>query len=185
MLTFLLSISEESDHDKIVYLYNSFHDDMLGLAKSRLRTAGMANYETDAEDVVQNAFVKITKYIGRINFEMSEREIKSYVLSIVANETTNIMNDHVFFEDLDNHVETVSEESFVKELLIRERYQEVMSAIEAMDEKYRTALLFRYGMEYEVKQMAELFEIPEKTVYTRIERGQKLLLQMLKEGEKA
>lgn len=61
MLQFLLSISDESNHSKIEYLYNRYQKEMMRVAKSRLKQLGMPNYEIDAEDVVQNAFVKIAK----------------------------------------------------------------------------------------------------------------------------
>ena len=93
MLQFLLSIADEKDHAKIEYLYQQYHSDMLRIAKSRLRQKGMPNYELDAEDAVQNAFFKITKYIHRIDFTAEGKEIKAYVLKIVSNEVSRIVSD--------------------------------------------------------------------------------------------
>ena len=93
MLAFLLSLADEKDHAKIEYLYRRYHNDMLRFARSRLHQMGMPNYELDAEDAVQNAFFKITKYIRKIDFTAEEKEIKAYVLRIVANETINLASD--------------------------------------------------------------------------------------------
>ena len=68
MLQFLLSIADEKDHAKIEYLYNRYHEDMIRFARYRLRQKKMPNYELDAEDAVQNAFLKITKYIDKVDF---------------------------------------------------------------------------------------------------------------------
>ena len=46
-----------------MYIYSHFHDDMIRLAKSRLKNAGYCNYELEAEEVVQESFIKIIKYI--------------------------------------------------------------------------------------------------------------------------
>jgi len=54
----LLSITDESNHGKITYLYNNYHDDMIRLAKSRLKKHGCTNYEFDAEDIVQDVLKK-------------------------------------------------------------------------------------------------------------------------------
>lgn len=56
--------------------------------------------------------------------------------------------------------------------------------MEQLGEKYRLALVYRFCKGYSIKEIAELLGIPEKTVYTRVERGQKMLKAMLnKENE--
>lgn len=179
MLEFLLSIADESDHEKIIYLYNQFHHDMMRYARRQLFMAKAPNASSRAEDVVQNAFVKITLYIKAIDFTVSERQLRSYVLSIVSNEVINELKDHEYYDDIDDHVNKASDESFVKDFMIHERYTEVVAAIEQLKEKYRLAILYRFCKGYSIKEMAELFGIPEKTVYTRVERAQKMLKEML------
>lgn len=179
MLVFLLSVADGSDHDKLIYIYRTYHGDMLRFARCRLRTAALPDYETAAEDAVQNAFLKITKHIGSIDFGASEKELKTYLLSIVVNETINIINKQKSFDDIDDHANIMSEESFVEKLLISERYDRVMRAIESMDDVYRLALLYRFCKNYSVRKMAKLFGVKEKTVYTRIARAQKILLEIL------
>ena len=179
MLVFLLSVADESDHDKIIYIYRTYHGDMLRFARCRLRTAALPDYETAAEDAVQNAFLKITKHIGSIDFGASEKELKTYILSIVVNETINIINKQKSFDDIDDHANIMSEESFIERLLIKERYDQVMSAIESMDDMYRLALLYRFCKDYSVREIAKFFGAKEKTVYTRIARAQKILLEIL------
>ena len=60
MLQFLLSITDESNHEKIMYLYNKYHDPMINYAVSKFKNMNRCNYAYDAEDAVQSAFVKIT-----------------------------------------------------------------------------------------------------------------------------
>ena len=55
-----------------------YHDDMIRFAKGRLKQKRIPSYEIDAEDAVQNSFVKIIKYIDMINLSAPEK-IKSYV----------------------------------------------------------------------------------------------------------
>ena len=176
MLYFLLTIADESQHAKIEYLYYTYHDDMIRHAKFRLKNCGRSNYEMDAEDVVQNAFVKIAKYTHAIDFTLSPKELKSYVLTIVANEVSNFLKENVAFEEIDSNL---TDEDFFAELRIKERYDEVVSAIEQLDERYSIVLLYRYREEMSVKDLAALLGIAEKSIYTRLDRGRKLLLDLL------
>ena len=183
MLNFLLSITDESDHSKIIYLYNTYHNDMIKLAKYRLKKSGLPNYELDSEDVVQNAFVKISKYINSINFEVSEKELRAYILSIVANETNRLLKEHRYFDDIDAHEADISDESFFEKIEIQETYDIVIEQIKRMDEKYSITLLFYYCEEMSVKEIAGLMDISEKTVYSRLMRGKRLLLEFMGAGD--
>lgn len=179
MLSFLLSISEEKNHEKIVYLFNKFHSDMIRFAKYRLKQAGIPSYSYDAEDAVQSAFLKITKYIDSINFEASEPEIKAYVLSIVSNEATDIIASYKHLDSIDEYVDKLSDTSFIDQLKVNDRYEQVVRVLYKMDEKYRTVLLYRYYDDMSVKAISGLIGISEKAVYARLERGIRALLEML------
>lgn len=183
MLLYLISLVEADDIPKIEYIYNKYHSDMICLAKFRLKNANIASYATEAEDVVQNAFVKISKNIKLIDLDVPEKALKAYIMSIVANESSNFLADYKYVESFDESHDELSESDFFERLCIRERYDEVTRMIEAMDEKYSIALLYRYHKGMTVKQIASLMGIPEKTVYTRLERGKKLLLKSLEEIE--
>lgn len=182
VLLYLLSIADKRDHDKIEYLFNTYNSDMIRFAKFRFKYAGVKSYSVDAEDAVQNAFVRIIKYISAIDFEADETTIRSYVLSIVSNEVANILTDYKETEDIDAYASSLSDDSFMEQLQINEQYEGVVAAIEKLDEKYGTALLFRYRDEMTVKEISGLLGISEKAVYARLERGKRILLQ--KVGQK-
>jgi RNA polymerase sigma-70 factor (ECF subfamily) len=154
---------------------------MIRAAKRKLYMARIPNAADVAEDVVQNAFVKLTMYVKAINFNVSERELRSYVLSTVAREVINELEDRREHDDIDEYLNIASDEDFVKDVMTHERYEAVVAAIEQLDEKYRLALEYHFYKGFSVKQMAELFEVPEKTIYTRISRAQKKLKEMLGE----
>lgn len=176
VLCFLLSIADESQHEKIEYLYTSFHSDMIKYAKYRLNSCGISNYEEDAQDVVQNAFVKIVKYTHAIDFTVGDRKLRAYMLAIVTNEVNNFLNDIDLTEPLDD---TLPDDDFFPALQVSSRYDEVVAAIERLDDRYSIALLYRYRENMSIKELATLLGIAEKSVYTRIERGRKLLLKSL------
>lgn len=182
MLQFLLSIADESDHAKIEYIYYHFRDDMLRVAKARLHRMGLPNYELDAEDAVQNAFVKIVKYVNRIDFNADEKTLRAYVLKIVANESISISEDYHFTDDLSEVAERIEDGDFFGQLRVQERYEDVVEAIKQLDERYSIPLSLRCENHMEIKEIAALLGIAEKSVYTRLERARKMLLEILNGG---
>ena len=181
LLNFLLSISAESVHSHIERIYHTYHGDMLRFAKRRLKQHGIKNYEIDAQDTVQNAFVKITKYINKIDFSESEEKIKAYVLSIVSNEVINTVTDYRYSDDLDEYADILEDEDFVEKINSKESYQKIVSIIKRMDEKYSTALMYHYCYEMSVHEIAQMLDLSENTIYTRLTRGKVILLKNIKE----
>ena len=180
MLSMLLTLSEEADRDKLRRLYDNYHKTMLRLARAKLKRGGNANAAYDAEDVVQNAWCRIARHAQEIDLSREERVTKSYLLTIVSNECARFMSRRRVDEPLEQDVET---EDFVERIEVRERYRAVVDAIKRLDDKYSNALYLHYVMEKSVKEVAALLGVPEKTVYTRVERGKKKLLEILgKEG---
>lgn len=182
MINFLLVISDESDHDKVLYLYNNFHDTMLKFARNKLKKVGSVNYYYDAEDAVQGAFVKITRYIKSIDFSVSDKELRAYVYSVVSNSINDLLNDIKVVDDIDEFCDLADDDSFIEQIHIKEQYNYVVKTIENMDEKYSTTLLYRYCQDMSVADIALLLGIAEKTVYKRIARGKQLLLNLIEEG---
>ena len=86
MLQFLLTLSDESNHSKIEHIYHTYHDYMMRYAVSKFQTLGRTNFKYNAEDAVQNAFMKITKYIDKIDFTRGEKDVKNYCFTILSNE---------------------------------------------------------------------------------------------------
>ena len=72
------------------------------------------------------------------------------------------------------------EYNFIEELEIKEQYNQVVKAIESLDEKYSTTLYLVYCKEKTVNEIADMMGISTKTVYTRLSRGKQLLTDSLK-----
>lgn len=183
MLPFLLTLTDESNHGKIEDIYNKYHEYMLKYAIVKLRGAGRQNAVYDAEDVVQNTFVKITKYINNFDFSRDERDVKNYCFSILNNEICNLLSDNEIFFELNEEFYNENEYNYIEKLEIQENYNKIVKIIEKLDEKYSTTLYLVFCKEMSVNQISEMMGISAKTVYTRLARGKKLLLDSLK-GEK-
>lgn len=132
---------------------------------------------------MQSTYYKISKYIDKFEDE-SRINRKAYVLTIVSNEVSKIVAGYVYWDDLDSCEALPDRDDFFRELRIRETYDEVVAAIRDMPEIYSATLMLHYCDEKSPKEIAEMMEVPEKTVYSRIRRGREMLLNKLKGVEK-
>ena len=186
MLSFLLTIADDSDKEKVERIYNKFHDDMMRFACYTVRKLNVQNVMKNAEDVVQNAFIKIIKNINKINFSLGDDSVRSYIFTIVCNEANNLLKQDggsfVSLDDLSEVLGMGNETDFIIKLDIKNRYENVVRAIRNLDEKYSSLLVLAYCHGYTVKEISDETGILEKTIYTRLERGRKLLLEALESG---
>ena len=180
MLQFLLTLTDESNHERVEHIYYTYHDYMMKYAVSKFKSMGRTNAAYDAEDAVQSAFVKITKYIDAIDFSRGENDVKNYCFAILSNEICNVLNYNQEDFEFDEELCPENEYNFIEELEIKERYSEVVKAIENLDERYSTTLYLAFCKEMTPNEIAKMMGITVKTVYTRLTRGKKLLVESLK-----
>ena len=181
MLLYLFTLAEESNHQKIESIYNAYHRDMMDFAKLRLWKSGRKNFAFEAEDAVQNTFVKITRNIEKIDFSTEKKHLRGYVFSILINEISNILKEKEFVAEMD--ATDLEDRGFnsIETLIIVEKYDEAIEAIRKMDDKYSSTLYLSICEEMSVKNIAKMMGISEKTVYTRLQRGKKMLIDAVKE----
>lgn len=183
MLQFLLTLTDESNHEKVEQLYKKYHDYFIKCAVTKFKSLGRTNYVSDSEDAVQNTFIKITKRIHRIDFTRGEKDVKNYCLSILSNEICNVLSENQENFEINEEFCSQEEYNFIEELELQENYNQLAKAIEKLDEKYSTTLYLVFYNEMTVNEIAEMMGISTKTVYTRLARGKKLLLDILKGAE--
>ena len=180
MLQFLLTLTDESNHGKIEHIYNTYHDYMLRYAIGKFQALGRTNFKYDAEDAVQNAFMKITKHIDKIDFSRGEKDVKNYCFTILSNEILNVLNENQENFEINEEFCSENEYNFIEELELQENYNQIVKIIEGFDEKYSTTLYLVFCKEMTVNEISEMMGISAKTVYTRLDRGKKLLLDTIK-----
>ena len=179
MLNFLLLISDEGVFANVESLYRDYYEDLLRFAQGRLKQSGLNNFEIDAEAAVQNAFVKITKYIDKINVGAPKKAVRSYVFSIVANEVTDIVSRDRCCDDIEEYADSLADEDIIEKMNIKESYRNVVKIIKRMDEKYSTVLMYYFCYDMSVKEIAVMLNLSENTVYSRFSRGKMILLKTI------
>jgi RNA polymerase sigma-70 factor (ECF subfamily) len=136
--------------------------------------------EHDAEDVVQDAFLRAFKFFGGFYGGNS----RSWLLSIVRNTTYTWLQKNrrheiaAVFSEEEHDVEDPASNPEV--LLLRNAdQQEIMRAVEQLPVEFREVIVLREleGMSY--KEIAEMSDVPIGTVMSRLARARKQLQQTL------
>ena len=136
--------------------------------------------EHDAEDVVQDAFLRAFKFFGGFHGGNS----RSWLLSIVRNTTYTWLQKNrrheiaAVFSQEEHDVEDPASNPEV--LLLRNAdQQEIMRAVEQLPVEFREVIVLREleGMSY--KEIAEMSDVPIGTVMSRLARARKQLQQTL------
>lgn len=151
-------------------LYDKFADLMFGICLRYAKT------KEEAEDVFQDGFVKVFKYIGNYSFTGSfEGWIRKIFLNTaISNFRVNAKNYyHAEFESTE--IKTISHA--YEELRYTEK--ELLSVINELPEGYR--LVFNlYAVDgYKHKEIAKLLNIEENTSKTQLFRARKFLQERL------
>ena len=177
MLTFLLAISDDCAKDVLKKLFSSCHDDMLRIARKSLHSLG--NSDSAAEDAVENAFFKITKYAK--NLPASDDGLRAYAITVTLNECTNRLNseDEPLELSCDFPDRSFDEDSFIESLHLQERYRDVVKGIKLLPDRYRSIIYTKYVLELSPEEISERTGLPIKTVYTRLSRGRIMLKEYL------
>ena len=182
MLQFLLTLTnDESDQSKIEYIYNKYHDHMMKYAISKLMSMGRQNYTYDAEDAVQNAFIKIVKNIHKFDFNRDEKSIKNYSFTILTNEIYTLTKFKDDFLELDESMFESSQHGILEEICIKDEYDNVVQAIENLSEIYSSTLFLAYCKEMSTNEIAKFMSVSTQTVYARLKRAKLYLLDYLRE----
>lgn len=173
----------EKKRKKIEYFYKHFHSSALRRAKSRLYSRSGVYSIEDCEDVVENAFFRLIKYADSIDMDRSDRELCSYLLTIVDREAERFLANKIAYEPLD--FEKIEDENALfDEISNRFDCERVVFCINRLSDKYRRVLILYFLEEMKAEDISQKLCISVKGVYTRLARARRLLKTMLEKEDK-
>jgi RNA polymerase sigma factor (sigma-70 family) len=137
------------------------------------RTAAMLGAGDDAEDVVQEAFVKAYRQLGTFRGDSSFR---SWLLTIVANETRNLHRSRQRRAGLLQRAAAAGghpddRDYAVDGALSAERREELVAALKQLSPADRDVIVYRYLLDLSEAETAELLDRPKGTVKSRASRA--------------
>ena len=153
------------EYERIVALYA---DVVFRVALSYAKT------KEDAEDVLQNVFLKLlTK---RVKFEDDEH-IRKWLIRVAVNECNSLWSS--FWRKNVEYIDRMEEGLTFQNA----DYSDLYDAIKVLTAKLRIVLHLFYYEGYRTKEIADLLHIREATVRSRLTRARKLLKSQLGEYE--
>jgi RNA polymerase sigma-70 factor, ECF subfamily len=149
----------------------------------------LARNRADAEDLVQDTYVKAFRFAGR--FERGTN-LKAWLYTILHNTWRNRRRDasRDAVEVDSERVEAAAalpggagEFDTPERILMRDTLDaDLQAALDALPDAFREAVWLRDVEEFSYAEIASMLEVPIGTVMSRISRGQRLLFERLSAG---
>ena len=169
---------EKADKNKFELLYYRYRDILFNCAINIVKN------KTDAEDVLQNAFIKIARNIKCVN-DIKSKETMSFLIVITKNCAYDFIRKNnkikeVSIEDLEElNISDEAIESIVSEL----QYKKIVEVIKSIPSPYIEVLFLHYVNDYSIKKTANILKRKQATVKMQIVRGKKILIEKLQEAQ--
>lgn len=137
---------------------------------------GMGASHPDAQDLAQDTFIRIYRY-------MPTRREGSSFSAWVYTIAVNIMRDHMRKKKpmmtADQEIESVSEDTPEKRLLHKEMKREIHLQLEQLPETYKLVLLLKYTNELTYEEIATITDMNDAQVRNALYRGKKMLRKQM------
>ena len=180
-MVFLLSIiilsvdmdtEEKSKFESIYYRHkNALYHQALNIVKN----------EKDAEDVLQETFIKIAKNLKSIN-DIKSKETVSFLFVITKNTAYDYIRKSSKIIELPlTETESNLDESALENLVSNIEYQEIVSTITNIPSPYNEVLYLHFVKDYSIKKTANILDKKTATVKMQLVRGKKILIDKLSE----
>ncbi len=152
-------------------LYNTYSTVMLGVCLRYARN------KSEAEDILQDGFVKVFQNISSYSFKGSfEGWIKRIMINTALNHNRNNLK-HYFHSDVDEIEEFTLIETNV--VIDKQEYplntDELMKLIQVMPPGYKTVFNLYVFEGYSHKEIADMLEISENTSKSQLSKARKYL----------
>ncbi len=178
MLIVLTVGLDQKEKEEITQIYYQYRSIMKVFALRYVRN------ESDAEDILHNAFFKIRKKLSLI-CSLSCKKKQSYIVNIVK--TTSIeylrkekrykRNVDLYYKYSDNQD---ADDDTIENHLEQEEFRlNIERIFYQIDDKYSSPLLLKYYYGYSTKEICKALKIEsENTVSSLLHRGKKMFLEI-------
>ena len=175
---FLATLETELDRETFEKVYNLCSEDIHKRVMYHLKNEDRTN------DVMQDIWKNVCENISFFHTK-DEVAIKSYILRMARNKAVSSYREKRKEDgilcDIDecNITDDASGDSTLRIICAKEGKNTVFECLKMLDEKYIEVLDLYYFNHNSIKEIAVLLELPERTVWTRYQRGREKLKEML------
>lgn len=178
-----IRLAQTGDHDAFTLLISHYQQQIYGLSYR------FFNNHHDAEDATQDTIIKIYRSIGGYRGDSS---FKSWVATIAANTCRDILRkrknrDAISYDDEDvgDYLQPVNEcreENPETSYVDKEGMERLREAIACLPENFRMVIVMREFGQMNYEEISVALGTSLGTVKSRINRGRKLLREMVTES---
>lgn len=163
---------KKGDQKAMKYLYNKFAPGMKAICLRYVK------YDEEAEDILQEAFIKIFNNIGQYK---NPHNLSGWIKTIVINTAINNYYKNKKLMMNVSYDEINGNEAYAVEIAEKVSLDQLYQVINELPEGYR--LVFNlYAIDgYDHKEIGEILEISESTSRSQYSRARKILIQRLNE----
>lgn len=189
------NLSDEELAQKVQQGYQAAFSELVEryTAKVYLQARAMTRSGQEAEDIVQETFLKAFKHIDK--FSPAKAAFRTWLFAIAHNQSINVLSSlkrkmaRYFSEtggrtehDYPDPVACLSDGSDAEKLLSeRQQFARVMQAIEKLPERQRAALLLKAQESMSYEEISQVMQTSASAVESLIFRARKALMDMLEE----
>ena len=168
----------EKDKEKLRQLYDRYKNRMY------ITACKVLHDPQRAEDAVHDAFIVVSKHLDKID-DVDSVRAGAYMIKVVRSRALNIVRMGLPEKETAlDEAEIKADESLLDEICRKESYNEIVTAILSLEEKYRDVLTLYYLNDLSLSEIAELQGVKENTVKQQLFRGRrKLIHTIMKEDE--
>ena len=178
----LMSIEDEKQRSDVEQIWNLYGKIMLAKAY------GILGNMQDAEDAVQEAFLRISKNAEDFSEPKSPGTIalvSIYTRNVAINMyRRNKKRNELFGSDgdVDNVIDAAAESEDIAQLIVNDETVEIVRrAINMLDEPYKDVILLKYYYHKKNIEIAEVLGVDANTVNGRVFRAKKKLKELIGE----
>lgn len=169
------AVSKEDDRKLFETIYTQYEDDIFRKIYKILKS------QRDAEDVAQETWIYVLEHID-IFQKKSDSSIKAYIFSVAKNKSIDLIRKRRKEEKLLCEFDEAdrADESKMFELCAEQSDESVLKCIMKLGEPYSSVLTYYYLHGHTLKEIAKIMKLKESTVGSRLTRGRKKLIVLLK-----
>lgn len=173
----LIEQCRAGDTSAVEHFVQTYQQELYRLALSILDDSN------EAEEVTQEALLAALRALDAYHGASS---LKTWLFSITVNICRTRLQRHKRQDQLkqimDGILKRQSTPSVEERAVQNESNEALWRAIHGMNEKHRIPIVLRYYHDLSVAEIANILQIPEGTVHSRLNTARRLLHAVLKEG---
>lgn len=164
----------EKNKEKLRLLYGKYKNRMY------ITACKVLSDPQRAEDAVHDAFIAVSKHLDKID-DIESVKTGAYMVKAARSRALNILRMGLPEKETAlDEAQAQADESLLDEICRKESYNQIVSAILSLEERYRDVLTLYYLNDLSLAEIAELQGVKENAVKQQLFRGRRKLIDTIK-----